>query len=154
MFLSLKYASKRAPKPFFLKCSKKRISSSIWAAGIQITQFVTSQFTKHFFVCIRGRGSFLVNIYRRPIGHTKDFMVQFVVMLSGKRLSWFGILGTVLLFMRWMLTRRACAAAARRFPDTAAATPPCTVLYLKMSVLLESIPNSLNPKDPISEKTL
>ena len=30
----------------------------------------------------------------------------------------------------------------------------CTVLYLKVSVLLEALPNSVNPKDPISVKTL
>ena len=29
-----------------------------------------------------------------------------------------------------------------------------TVLYLEMSVVLEFIPNSVNPKDPISVKTL
>ena len=30
----------------------------------------------------------------------------------------------------------------------------CTVLYLDTSVPLEALPNSINPKDPISEKTL
>ena len=29
-----------------------------------------------------------------------------------------------------------------------------TVLYLEASVLLKALPNSLNPKDPISVKTL
>ena len=29
-----------------------------------------------------------------------------------------------------------------------------TVLYLEASVLLEALPNSINPKDPISVKTL
>ena len=33
-------------------------------------------------------------------------------------------------------------------------SPYCTVLYLETSVLLEVLPNSLNPKDPISVKTL
>ena len=30
----------------------------------------------------------------------------------------------------------------------------CTVLYLEVSVLLEALPNSVNPKLPISVKTL
>ena len=60
-------------------------------------------------------------------------------------------------------TQRGCTIRAQDIPSSEnrpvsninnTTSKKCTVLYLEVSVLLEALPNSVNPKDPISVKTL